>query len=137
MGEADGFVFFITPFIEGESLRGRLDREKQLPVDDAVEGGFVASLEVSKTLGSSELRIESLSTRSYLVTGGDVLLRIAVGEELDPFRVEVSANGADVTGQFRPAARGGSLVGLVQGLRTRDLSGLPDSSEGGRCTPHQ
>ncbi len=35
-GEADAFLFFVTPFIEGESLRDRLDRDKQLPVDDAV-----------------------------------------------------------------------------------------------------
>ena len=31
-----GFLFYVMPFIEGESLRDRLDREKQLPVDDAV-----------------------------------------------------------------------------------------------------
>ena len=35
-GEADGFLFYVMPFINGESLRDRLDREKQLPVDDAL-----------------------------------------------------------------------------------------------------
>jgi serine/threonine-protein kinase len=35
-GEADGFLFYVMPFIEGESLRDRLRREKQLPVGDAV-----------------------------------------------------------------------------------------------------
>ncbi len=35
-GEADSFLFYVMPFIEGESLRDRLDREKQLPVDEAV-----------------------------------------------------------------------------------------------------
>jgi serine/threonine-protein kinase len=35
-GEADGVVFYVMPYIEGESLRDRLTREKQLPVDDAV-----------------------------------------------------------------------------------------------------
>jgi Tol biopolymer transport system component/tRNA A-37 threonylcarbamoyl transferase component Bud32 len=35
-GEADGFLFFVMPFVEGESLRERLDRERQLPVSDAV-----------------------------------------------------------------------------------------------------
>ena len=33
-GEADGFLYYVMPFIEGESLRDRLDRETQLPVDD-------------------------------------------------------------------------------------------------------
>jgi len=35
-GEAEGLVFYVMPFVEGESLRARLTREKQLPVDDAV-----------------------------------------------------------------------------------------------------
>src|SRR5882757_7010427 len=35
-GEADSFLFYVMPFIEGESLRDRLRREKQLPVEDAV-----------------------------------------------------------------------------------------------------
>ncbi len=35
-GEADGFLYYVMPYVEGESLRDRLDREKQLPVDAAV-----------------------------------------------------------------------------------------------------
>jgi serine/threonine-protein kinase len=35
-GEADEFLFYVMPLVEGESLRGRLAREKQLPLDDAM-----------------------------------------------------------------------------------------------------
>jgi serine/threonine-protein kinase len=35
-GEADGFLYYVMPFVEGESLRDRLSREKQLPVADAL-----------------------------------------------------------------------------------------------------
>ena len=35
-GEADGFLYYVMPFVEGESLREKLDREKQLGVDEAV-----------------------------------------------------------------------------------------------------
>ena len=35
-GEADGCLFYVMPFVEGESLRDRLTREKQLPVADAM-----------------------------------------------------------------------------------------------------
>src|SRR5580765_5926185 len=35
-GEADSFLFYVMPFVEGESLRDRLRREKQLPVEEAV-----------------------------------------------------------------------------------------------------
>src|SRR5881275_540539 len=36
-GEADGFLYYVMPFVEGESLRGRLEREQQLPLEDALQ----------------------------------------------------------------------------------------------------
>ncbi len=35
-GETDGFLWYVLPFIRGESLRQRLQRETQLGVDDAL-----------------------------------------------------------------------------------------------------
>ena len=35
-GEADGILYYVMPFVEGESLRDRLNREQQLPLHDAV-----------------------------------------------------------------------------------------------------
>src|SRR5881396_2955618 len=35
-GDADGLLFYVMPYVDGESLRARLDREKQLPIDEAV-----------------------------------------------------------------------------------------------------
>ncbi len=35
-GEADGLVYYVMPFVEGESLRDRLARESPLPVADAL-----------------------------------------------------------------------------------------------------
>lgn len=35
-GEADTYLYYVMPFVEGESLRDRLDREHQLAVEDAV-----------------------------------------------------------------------------------------------------
>ena len=35
-GEADGFLFYVMPYVEGETLRERIDRDKQLPVDEAL-----------------------------------------------------------------------------------------------------
>ena len=35
-GEADGFLFYVMPYVEGETVRDRMNREKQLPVADAV-----------------------------------------------------------------------------------------------------
>ena len=36
-GEANGFLYYVMPYVAGESLRERLDREKQLALDDAVQ----------------------------------------------------------------------------------------------------
>jgi serine/threonine-protein kinase len=35
-GEVDGVVYYVMPFVEGEGLRERLQRERQLPIADAV-----------------------------------------------------------------------------------------------------
>ena len=34
--ETGGFLYYVMPYAEGESLRARLDRERQLPVDEAL-----------------------------------------------------------------------------------------------------
>jgi eukaryotic-like serine/threonine-protein kinase len=36
-GEADGFLYYVMPYVAGESLRDRLNREKQLSVADAIQ----------------------------------------------------------------------------------------------------
>src|SRR5450755_2501547 len=50
-GQADSFLFYVMPLIEGESLRDRLKREHQLPVDDAVR----LAKEIGSALGYAHL----------------------------------------------------------------------------------
>jgi eukaryotic-like serine/threonine-protein kinase len=38
-GEAEGLLYYVMPYVEGESLRARLERERQLPVTDALRIG--------------------------------------------------------------------------------------------------
>jgi eukaryotic-like serine/threonine-protein kinase len=35
-GESDGFLWYIQPYVRGESLRGKLNREQQLSIDEAL-----------------------------------------------------------------------------------------------------
>jgi len=35
-GEADGFLYYVMPYVQGESLRDKLQREKQLSVEEAL-----------------------------------------------------------------------------------------------------
>src|SRR2546426_10979029 len=36
-GEAAGVLYYVMPYVEGESLRHRLRRDKQLPLEDALK----------------------------------------------------------------------------------------------------
>lgn len=36
-GAADGILYYVMPYVDGESLRARIDREKKLPLGDAVQ----------------------------------------------------------------------------------------------------
>ena len=36
-GDAGGFLYYVMPYVQGETLRTRLTREKQLPLDDALQ----------------------------------------------------------------------------------------------------
>ncbi|MEQ1857475.1 MAG: DUF6351 family protein [Longimicrobiales bacterium] len=65
---------------------------------------------------SSSVDVQLLSARAQLITGGDVLARVTFPEGVDPTGLQVLVNGTDVTANFRPAALGGGLVGLVTGL---------------------
>src|SRR5687767_13408189 len=52
-GVADSFLFYVMPFVDGESLRDRLERETQLPVADAVRiaGEVAAALDYAHRRG--------------------------------------------------------------------------------------
>ena len=45
--EADGLLFYVMPYIDGETLRGRLTREGCLPIEDAIR----IACEVAEALG--------------------------------------------------------------------------------------
>jgi len=45
-GEAEGLLYYVMPYVEGESLRERLAREKQLPIEAAIQ----YALEVAEAL---------------------------------------------------------------------------------------
>jgi len=51
-GAAGGFLYYVMPYIEGESLRGRLNREGHLPIEEALR----ITREVADALGSAHAR---------------------------------------------------------------------------------
>jgi len=52
-GQAGGLIYYVMPHVEGESLRHRLDREKQLPIEEAVRlaSGIASALDYAHRHG--------------------------------------------------------------------------------------
>jgi hypothetical protein len=75
-----------------------------------------SSGEGSPSGGSAGFDVRALSPRADMVSGGDVLVAVALPEGVVSADVSVSIGGRDVSQAFRVAPDGASLVGLVTGL---------------------
>ena len=72
----------------------------------------------SRPRKAADIEISTLSSRSDMVSGGEALVEIRLGAAAQSGDVAVSVNGRTIAGVFRRDAEGGSLIGLVDGLRT-------------------
>jgi len=75
----------------------------------------VASAQTAK----NGFEIRTISTRPDLVSGGDVLIQIAVPATLSAGRLAVIANGRDVSGAFKLGSRPNTFLGLIADLPNR------------------
>ncbi|UCF41592.1 MAG: protein kinase [Gemmatimonadota bacterium] len=90
-GEADGQLYYTMPFVEGESLRDRLNREKQLPVEDALQ----ITREVADALGHAHalgIVHRDVKPENILFTAGH-----AVVSDFGIARAVTAAAGAKLT----------------------------------------
>src|SRR6478672_9437893 len=72
-GDADGQLYYVMPLVEGESLRARLDREHQLPVDDVIR----IATEVGEALGYAHARgivHRDIKPENILLEGGHAVV---------------------------------------------------------------
>jgi serine/threonine-protein kinase len=72
-GEADGLLYYVMPYVEGESLRDRLRRERQLPVNEALG----IACEVADALAhahAQELIHRDIKPGNILLEGGHTLV---------------------------------------------------------------
>ena len=72
-GAADGLLYYVMPFVKGESLRDRLDREQQLPIDDAIQ----IAVEVADALGYAHehgVVHRDIKPENILLSGGHALV---------------------------------------------------------------
>ena len=72
-GAADGLLYYVMPLVTGETLRARLERERQLPIDDAVR----IAREVADALGSAHalgIIHRDIKPENILLHGGHALV---------------------------------------------------------------
>ena len=90
-GEADGFLYYVMPYVEGESLRDRLNRERQLSVEDALE----ITEEVADALSyahSHDVVHRDIKPENILLSGGH-----AVVADFGIARAITAAGGEQIT----------------------------------------
>ena len=91
-GEVGGVLFYVMPYVEGESLRDRLNREKQLPTDEALQ----IAREVADALSyahSRDVVHRDIKPENILLAGGHA--RVA---DFGIARAVTEAGGARLTG---------------------------------------
>src|SRR6478752_6762597 len=72
-GDADGLLYYVMPFVSGETLRARLERERQLPIDDAVR----IAREIADALGAAHslgIIHRDIKPENVLLQGGHALV---------------------------------------------------------------
>src|SRR6266550_3111727 len=69
-GDADGFLYYVMPYVEGESLRQRLAREKQLPLEEALQitGAVASALSYAH---SHDVVHRDIKPENILLSGGE------------------------------------------------------------------
>jgi hypothetical protein len=89
---------------------------------------------------SNAFDITTLSTQPYLVTGGDVLVRVDAPRNVSLQSVTVTVNGTDVTSKFIADPSSQSLTGLVTGLPLGENTleaGAKKGNGNGQGGPHK
>jgi serine/threonine-protein kinase len=72
-GDAGGFLYYVMPYLTGETLRARLERERQLPIEDALR----IAREVADALGSAHalgIIHRDIKPENILLQGGHALV---------------------------------------------------------------
>ena len=118
-GEVDGFLFYVMPYVEEESLRDRLNREKQLPVEEAVK---IAS-DVAKALGFAhghDVVHRDIKPENILLEAG-----LAVVADFGIAKA-IHAAGGDKLTETGTAVGTPSYMSPEQAAGTSDLDGRSD-----------
>ncbi len=118
-GALDGFLYYVMPYVEGESLRERLDREDHLPVEEAVglTRGIASALDYAHRQGivHRDIKPENL----MLYEGEAMVMDFGIAKA-------VSAAGPDTLTQTGMMVGTPAYVSPEQAAGATDLDGRSD-----------
>src|SRR5437899_8976031 len=72
-GEADRLLYYVMPYVEGESLRERLKREGQLPLDEALQIAREVAMALSYA-HSHDVVHRDIKPENILLSGGEAVV---------------------------------------------------------------
>jgi len=112
-GEADGYLYYVMPFVEGETLRERLDRDGPLSVDEAarIADDVAAALSLAH---AQEIVHRDVKPENIMLTGGR-----AVVADFGIARAISAAGGERMTGT-------GLAIGTPAYMSPEQALGQPD-----------
>ncbi len=114
-GNANGLLWFSMPFVEGETLRTRLDRDGQLPVDEAVRITREAAQALQYAHDHGVVHRDIKPENLLLTTDGNTLVA--------DFGIAQALGGQDANGVRQRLTETGLVVGTPQYMSPEQASG--------------
>jgi TolB-like protein len=118
-GETDGIVYYAMPYVEGESLRDRLIREKQLRLDDALQIAREVADALSYAHAHGVIHRDIKPENILLESGHAVVADFGIARA-------ISAAGSERLTQTGMAVGTPAYMSPEQAAGSRDLDGRSD-----------